>query len=203
MKQERKSHRVPLFKLPIDSKADELERKIAEAVHNECQRDLAELEQAGIPPMFLVVTAIQIATKRMEIMPEDLKERFRERADAWKQMAAHAERISCKSRALSILEIKCLKANAESMRNGSRQIGRLLKRFRKDHDEGVAILVHTIQTRNKDFDSWSALKQVLATAFNEAGIESKHITADNLRKTAERYQPLSRYLTRQPRETGA
>jgi hypothetical protein len=186
MKQKRKSHRALLLELPVGPKADELDREIIKAIQEGCQQDLTELKRAGISPMMVTFAAIQIVKKHWEVMPEDLKERFRERADAWKQMATHSEKMSHKSRSFSTPEIKSLQARAESMRNGSRQIGRLLRRFRKDHNQGIALLLYALQAYKKDFDSWDALKQVLATAFNEAGIESKHITADNLRKIAKR-----------------
>jgi hypothetical protein len=191
MKQKRKSHRAPLFKLPIDSKADELERKIAEAVHNECQQDLAELEQAGIPPRALSFAAIQIVKESWKTMSEELKERFRDRADTMKQFSAYLEKMIRKTRAFSTPEIECMKVQAESMRNGSLQVGKLLKIFRKDHDQGVAILLAGLR---EDFNSWEALHRVLATAFDVAGIESKNINADNLRKAAKRNRTLFRHL---------
>jgi hypothetical protein len=79
-----------------------------------------------------------------------------------------------------------MKAQAGAKRNGSRGIGQLLRRYRKEHDQGVALLVNALLTFPKGFNSWEALARVLATAFNAAGIESKYITADNLRETAER-----------------
>jgi hypothetical protein len=74
------------------------------------------------------------------MMSEELKERFRDRADTVKQWSAYMEKMSRKTRAFSTPEIEYMKVQAESMRNGSLQIGRFLKIHRKDRDQGLALL---------------------------------------------------------------
>lgn len=97
MKQEHKSHRARPLELPVGPKADELDRKIVEAIQEGCQRDLGELNEAGTSPMMVTFAAIQIVKKHWEIVSEELKEKFRDRADAWKQEARHLDRMSRKN----------------------------------------------------------------------------------------------------------
>jgi hypothetical protein len=175
-----------------------MERRIVEAVHANCQKDLVRLHEAlgwtesshassGFAAAPLVFAAIQLVKKHWEIIPRDLQERLRDRAEASKQLALYLEKQSDNVRAFSVLERESLKAQSLSLRDGSVQIGEYLGQFRKNRDQGITLLLGALLTYKEDFSAWKALSSVLYWAFDAAGIDAKQIKAineDSLRKSA-------------------
>jgi hypothetical protein len=158
------------------------EKEIADAILRDCAADLDKIEQAGIPRRALVTLAALVAKSREAVgMSEQTKQAFRDRVYEAK---------------LDGGRIDCPDSDAERLQSNISAAGQLLRRVgRKDHDEGIAMLVdgilrYGILRQQKDFNRWGALSRVLAGAYIAAGFDAGHITDRMLRREAKRRKPL-------------
>lgn len=148
---------------------------IGKAVVSKCAGDLDEIEKSGLPRAALVTMLAFAAQGEWLGMSTNTKEAFRNRSYTAKLAA---ERIDCPE------------GRSQKLRKNISDAGRLLRsRGRKDHDEGVAMLVKGIRRYTNDFNSWEALSRVLEQAYIAAGADESrtdHLTGDMLRKIGKR-----------------
>jgi hypothetical protein len=145
--------------------------KIGKAVRRDYARELEALEIAGEPSKALLTLAAFVAARYLETSAPTKKAlRYRQR-----------------------------QAQESGQKGSARKIGDLLSRQGRRGpdlaDQGIAILLRSIvrigRARAQRFDTWEPLARVLAAAFIAAGVaeqETKHITADMLRKAARRIE---------------
>jgi hypothetical protein len=187
------------------------EKQIAKIIESECWKDLATLEQDGIPRRALVTMVALMAKQRVVGLSEEVAEEFRDRRDAVKLLSTSIEKLGRKVRALVPLDgeprpaslnpvlaeamnlyrhtADTLTRSAEIMRDHSGAMGRSLRSYgRKDQAIGrdVAMICAAILTFNKQFMCWDELSRVLAKAFFAAGIK-KDFFPETLNRQAKRY----------------
>ncbi len=152
------------------------EKEIGGVILRNCGADLDKIEQAGIPRKTLARLAALIANGLEVGMSETVKAAFRARVYEAK---------------LDGGRIDCPDSEAERLQKNISAAGQLLRSAgRKDHDQGIALLVDGILRHQKDFNRWGALSRVLAEAYIAAGFDAGHITDRMLRREAQRRKAL-------------
>jgi hypothetical protein len=164
---------------------------VGEALEKECREDLDKLvSRTDIPREGWVSMAVSIADRTGEDQWKKIKKGLRDRAKTGRKFAKDFDNQSAVARARGFAEVaERLNPLAESLRNRSDKIGKMLRENGNNHNHTLIVLLNSVLKRNQRFNCWEALSRVIARAYLAAGreTEAEHMTADTLLKTAKRY----------------
>jgi hypothetical protein len=173
----------------------------AEAIEKSCRKDLGKHQRAGIVRAPLVMSLVYFAKRYKQWMLGKTNRKRRYHRTTAKKLSKRLEKLSGDIRAVvesppylkptpesptgrALLGMEFL---AESMRKDSHAFGR---NGRSKPDVATYVLGWILRD-NEDFNCWESLSHLVVESFLAVGIsekDTKHITADMIRKAAKRYR---------------
>jgi hypothetical protein len=157
------------------------ENQIIAAIERNCPRELAEI---GLPEDILrqriVLLSMQAAKRELEFFPPGMRQSFSDKAAEAKTLSQGIEKLSKRAKSFGTAQI--LAEESQRLKRHAKGLGECLRRYgRKDHDEGLSVVVRNVLSVNPRFKAWGALARVLRVAYIAAGRKDPgHIKAATL-----------------------
>lgn len=163
-------------------------KQIAEAIEKNCPKDLARL---GAPEDILrkriVFLSIQAAKRELDFFPAGFRQSFADKARQAETWSRKIEKLSKKAKYFDI--DRRLHGEPQRLKSHARHLRECIRRFgRKDHDDGISVVVMNVLAVKPKFKNWEALSRVIAEAYILAGRKAGHITADKLLRSGKLYK---------------